>query len=132
MLHHMLNDDEEGDIHRMTITEMWEVSKQTGATGGHDRVSLLPLRNTLVGTDDCSEVVGHIDSLRRRKTKTSPSVELIFCREYLWRKVLGTEENSWRGIAAESDRLGVDPVVWARVRKYWVEVYQRMQQRRHP
>ena len=34
MCHHMLNDDEEGDLHRMAITKMWDVSQQTGATGG--------------------------------------------------------------------------------------------------
>ena len=32
-----------------------------------------------------------------------------------------TEENSLSNTAAEADRLGVDPVVRARVRKYWAE-----------
>ena len=33
ILHHMLNDEPEGDIHRMALTEIWVVSQQTGDTG---------------------------------------------------------------------------------------------------
>ena len=32
-----------------------------------------------------------------------------------------TEENSRRNTTAEAGRLGVDPMVWAHVRKYWAE-----------
>ena len=33
MFHHMLNDEGRGDPHHMALTEMWEVSQQTGPQG---------------------------------------------------------------------------------------------------
>ena len=33
MFHHMINDEERGELHRMALTEMWKVSQQAGATG---------------------------------------------------------------------------------------------------
>ena len=61
IFHHMLNDEEEGGIRLMALTEIWEVSQQTGVAETMASPPLLPFRRALVGKDGRPTIVGRAD-----------------------------------------------------------------------
>ena len=66
----MLNDEERGDLHRMALTELWELSLQTGAMGTMPPPLPLLLLRTLLGwTNGGPEVPGYADMDRNGQVR---------------------------------------------------------------